>query len=225
MANVLINSTDQATSSVALGQNIGKALSASSLIGAPDYKFDEPKTGLFADLFPSESTWHPLYDHDYREIANHLFSIDTLNVPKEQKDYYIRRVREVTIESYERGAYGSLYKFLVFATIVLIIMLYFKSEYTMYAVFITGVISLGLYLYASVWARGAGETYWTTFSADLSSKINTGMMPNAILTAYGADFNREKDRLALSRVSSPSYSGPSMAGALVGGLLGSFFNK
>jgi hypothetical protein len=102
MATVALAPQNDATTQAISGVNTSVTMSFAPVTG--EYVFPEVKTGLVADLFPSDDTWHPLYNHDYKEIAGHLFSIEGMKVPVEQKHALVDKVRQVTIESYHHGA-------------------------------------------------------------------------------------------------------------------------
>jgi hypothetical protein len=207
--------------------NKGKTQTIISVVPASiedSYCFTEPKTGILASVFPSENTWHSLYDHDYREIANHVFSIGTAQLPDSEKQRLLGRVRDVTIDSYVQGAMGWFYKILIVGVLVLIVMVYIdKTTGVVPVIFITGALAAAVYVYATVYAKGRGEAYWQEFSVDLNSRTRTGRLPGEILKDYGADVERERDRAAMSRVSNAGPSGSAAAGALVGGLLSGLF--
>lgn len=222
--NILLSNSNQNTADVSLGYNTARTMSAFQPGALAPYEFPEPKTGLAATIFPGESTWHSLYDHDYRELANHIFSIGTMEAPEQQKQYLMSRVKNVTIDSYEQGAMGNFYKTLIVGSIVLIILIYFESTYVLTVGFITAVIAGYFYLNATIWARGTGETYWQTFYSDLNSKLQLGKLPGKILEEYGANVERERDRLAMTRVQRSNNSAGSAAmGAFAGSLLGGMF--
>jgi len=107
MSNVIVGTQgDPAAASVVLGYNTQNALNALSGISVPEYSFQEPKTGITATIFPGENTWHSLYDHDYRELANHIFSIGSMKADQATKNSLTSRVKEVTIQSYEQASMG-----------------------------------------------------------------------------------------------------------------------
>lgn len=243
MSNVIVGTQgDPAAASVALGYNTQNALNALSGISVPEYSFQEPKTGITATIFPGENTWHSLYDHDYRELANHIFSIGSMKADQATKNYLTSRVKEVTIQSYEQASMGWFYKILIVGVLVLIVMLYLDSQNANMQVtvdgqtaktpsklpilevgIVVGLLAAAAYLHATIWARGAGEAYWQDFSSDLNGKIMTGRLPGDILKEYGANAERERDRLAMARIQQSGVSGSAASGALVGGLLAGMF--
>ncbi len=230
MSNVLINApNDPTVASVALGYNTQAAANALSAISIPEYTFPEPKTGLVATVFPGENTWHSLYDHDYREIANHLFSIGSMNVDQNTKTALANKVKEVTIQSYEMSAMGMFYKIVIVSIIVLLILIFVQNsnpgkKMPLFEVGIVGaILAVGALLYAKLFAKGAGESYWQQFSSDLNGKITTGRLPGDILKEYGADVERERDRAAMARVQRAGLTVAPATGALIGGLLGGMF--
>jgi hypothetical protein len=227
-ANILLSNSNQNTADVSLGYNTARTVSAFQPDALAPYEFPEPKTGLFATVFPGESTWHSLYDHDYREIANHIFSIGTMEANEQQKQYLMSRVKNVTIDSYEQGAMGNFYKTLIVGSILLIILVYFESSHVVVVGLITAGLAAYFYIYATVFAKGYGETYWQTFYGDLNSKLQLGKLPGKILEEYGANVERERDRLAMARVqrasnNSAGSAGSAAFGAFAGGLLGGMF--
>ncbi len=206
---------------LAVGYNADAALGSYNLNAMPPYTFPEVKTGLIATVFPSDSTWHPLYDHDYKELANHLFSIDTLQIPPEQKQALVNNVKSVTVESYRHGAMATMYKILIVGTLLVLFLLYVNSPYVIHAGACTAFLAFCAWVSAEYYAKGTGEAYWQTFSSDLNSRIRTGKLPGKILEEYGADLERERDRAALQRVNArPNQGGSTMLGALVGSAVG-----
>ncbi len=209
-------------------------LTASLLGNSTDYTWVEPKSGIISTVFPSESTWHPLYDHDYREIANDLFSISaSKSLSDSQKQLLSQRVKDITIESYPRAAMGWFYKILIVCIIVLIIILYFGGSLSDYKGTLIGLgVGIGIilaviYIYAEYWARGSGEAYWQEFNSDLTGKLRSGIMPNVILESYGARVDRERDRVALAsvrRASSGNIGSSSALGGFMGSMLGNLIS-
>lgn len=210
----------------------GVASSLASMNGLSPYVWTEPKTGLLASVVPSDATWHPLFDHDYVEIANHM--VDVLGSPnfdQQTKSTLLGRIKDVTIQSYEVRAMGYFYQLLIAGIVLGILALLLFGFNVMEYPKVIGVwmvILGGIYLYSTYWAKGAGESYWTTFISDFTSKRNAGLTPAKILESYGSDLNREKDRDAMARANANHNQAGGMSpfvGAMAGSLIGNLFGK
>lgn len=201
-ANVLLGNSSQESADVALGYSAKNASNFASNMGTlAEYSFPEPKTGIIAKVFPSESTWHNLYDHNYAEITQQLISADKAGLSNAKK-----RIGEVVTESYYVTAMGNLYKFLVAIAVISIIILLSGGSLLNWPKFyiISAIIAASLYGYAEIFAKGRGEAYWQEYQADVQSKAAVGMMPAQMLEVYRQDANKEKDRAALTASASRS---------------------
>ena len=218
MSGVIVSTADTNVAQAAIGMNAAKTMSF--MPGTSEYQFPAVKTGVFATLFPSDNTWHPLYDHNYKEIAGHLFSIEGMNVPPQQKQMYVEQVKDITIESYHVGAMAKVYWALIFVALLLFIKFFFGSTSPILHWMIAGALVIAgcYFIYAEIWAKGTGENYWSTFMSDMQAKLNSGSTPGSILKEYGADESREKDRIAMSNASRGSSGSSSFLGAALGSM-------
>lgn len=208
----------------------GVANSLNSLGGLTPYTWTEPKTGIIATLLPGDGTWHPLYDHDYVEIANHM--VDVLGSPnfdQPTKTQLLGRIKDVTIESYEVKTMGYFYQLLIAGIVIGIVLLILGFSVFEYPkIILVWLAFLGcIFGYSKLKSRPDGEAYWTTFISDFTSKANSGMTPAKILESYGSDLNREKDRASMARANANhnQSSGTlpfvgAMAGSFIGNMLG-----
>lgn len=223
MASLNFISTDSQVAQAATGVNASKAMSFN--FPPPSYILAEPQEGIIGTLFPSDNTWHSLYEHDYKEIASHLFSIQGAVGADEQKLMMVNRVKDIVIESYHHGAMAHLYWCVIIVAILCFIKFYYGVESSMLTYLIIGTAVVGgcYWIYAATAARGQGLAYWNTFMADLTSKLSSGTLPSKILVDYGADAEREKDRLAMAtatRSTQNSGGGSSFLGAALGAIAG-----
>jgi hypothetical protein len=123
--NLFITTNSEKAAQVAAGVNFDKALRERGNVAAP-FEFPVEKTGIFATLFPSDSTYHPLYEHDYKEIAQNLFGIETMKISEPEKHVLIAKAKDIVIGSYYRGAMASFYNTLIIMAIIICIKLYFS---------------------------------------------------------------------------------------------------
>lgn len=226
MASPMIVTQDTGVAQAAIGMNTGKVLSFG--FNDTSYSLPDPNEGLIATLFPSDETWHPLYDHDYKEIAGHLFSIEGIpNATPEQKHMLVGKVQSIVVESYHHGAMAHVYWCIILLAICLFAQYYYKVDSFILSLMTYGfaIGAAGYWLYATTWARGAGTNYWTTFMSDLTSRLNVGTLPSKILQDYGADAEREKDRAALARAAPASTGSGSFLGAALGALAGTMIRR
>lgn len=209
-----------------MGMNTGKALSFE--FNDTSYSLPEPQEGIVATLFPGDTTWHSLYDHDPKEIAGHLFSIEGLKTASsEQKHIMVGRVKDIVVESYHHGAMAHTYWCIILLAFMLFAKFYYgvESDLLNKVIIGTALLTGAMWLYATTSARGAGTAYWNTFMADLNSKLSTGTLPSKILQDYGADIERERDRAALARARPASTGSNSFLGAALGALAGTMLSK
>lgn len=209
----------------AAGIDTRKAMSFD--VSGGDYSLPDPQTGIIATLFPGDSTWHSLYDNDYKEVAGHLFSIEGMKTSSEQKHIMVSKVKDIVIESYHHGAMARVYWSIIILAFMLFAKFYYKVESDLLDTAIIGVavLAAGLWVYASTAAKGAGTSHWNTFMADLTSKLNTGKLPSMILQEYGADAERERDRAAIARARPASTGSNSFLGAALGALAGTMISR
>ena len=216
--------SDNTVAQVSTGYKSSQAMSSFNAGTMGTYSFPEPKTGLLATIAPSESTWHPLYSHDYREIANHIFSINGLpesSYSADQKQALNNQVKGVVIQSYKQAAMSRCYQIVIIGVLIMLYLLYINTT-VKYVLAATVVLAALAWVNAEYYAYGTGEAYWNEFSIDLNSKLQSGMLQGKILEEYANDVNKQLDRAALasqSRGSGYRNTGSSFSGAVVGSLL------
>ena len=91
------------------------------------YLLPEPKTGLIATVFPSDATWHPLFNHSYSEITENLVAIDSTNLDPSQKEDLQEKVGETVRQSYYVRARAGLIWAVVIALVICVIVWYTDS--------------------------------------------------------------------------------------------------
>jgi hypothetical protein len=214
MANVLLPASgDPAVMATALGHDATKVMNSTNNFSIQEYRFQEPKSGFIANVFPGENTWHSLYNHDYHEITNHLVSINNMKVDENTKNNLKQRIKETVINSYQHSAMSKFYQILLIGTLVLIVMVYLKSSTgsempIKSTAFIIALLAAATYAYATIWAKGTGEAYWEEFSNDLQAKIQTGKTLPMILKEYQERAENEKTRNAMLEATRQSYRSP-----------------
>jgi hypothetical protein len=218
---------DPNVAQAAYGVNAAKSMSFNLNIA---YDLPEPKTGLIANLLPSDSNWHPLYDHGYKEIAGHLFSIQGLNKTENEKTAMNDKVKNIVIESYSKRANARMYWTIIILVLLWIIKFLFSINNTVFNVILIGIsiFAVGYNYYNISTAKGEGDNYWTTFASDFSGKVNSGITPSKILEGYGAQEQNEKDRAMLQRssnVSSTSLLSGSALGSFLGATAATIFKR
>lgn len=254
--NLLIASNDKDIAQVSMGVRTAQALRERSYVNT--YEWIPEKEGLFATLFPSDATYHPLYAHDYKEIAQNLFGIETLKVSPEDKKNYVAKAKDIVIGSYARGSMAGFYIALIIIAVVIMIKYYYQATLvnaltgastssTVNGVTTTGTVSasdasekldtifkwvfiiLGSYaaycvIDAKVWAEGRGVAYWQAFNTDFTQRLDNGELPEKIMTDYGNQLEKEKDRAAMtqfhSNTGNVTTGQNSFLGAALGGLIG-----
>jgi len=195
-------SVDPATNSNTLGAVTGVRSNQlntfnSSLLGP--YTFPKPKTGLIATIFPSENTVHPLFNHDYLEIATQIYAVmEAPNITNKQE--VITEVRDVVVNSYVQSATARIYQILIVGTLLLIFLIYIGKNVT-FVVIGTVVLAALAWYDAEYNAPGRGTTYWNEFYTDFNTKSNS-FEKFKVLEMYSNDKNKQLDRetaLAQSR--------------------------
>ena len=219
MAAIAVSASDTTVQAVS-GINAAQTMKSFNVGTMGQYSFPEPKTGILATIAPSESTLHPLFKHNYHEIANHIFSINGLDsYSQDQKQIMNNKVRDVVIQSYEQAAMAHVYQIVIIGTLLMIFLLYINVTIK-YVFGVTVVLAALSWVYAKYYARGTGESYWNEFSIDLNSKLQSGMLPNKILEEYKTDVNKQLDRAALSSQNRNPGSGYPTSGSFAGAAFG-----
>lgn len=202
------------------------------------YEWTEPKEGFIATLFPSEETWHPLYDNNIVEYATVLYSIDN-NIdiqisenPKEKnnldklRDEQKDKVKKVIKQSFIVKAESRFIKSIIAVVIIIIIVsvfYYYNKNFMSGKVFI-GIITLCILIPvafaadAYINAPGRGTNTIHDYERIIASHSGTGNLDNKILQNIKDEYNKEQDRNVFS--AARSVSQPSNLGLL--GLMGLF---
>ena len=192
---------------------------------AASFTWVEPKSGFFANVFPSDSTYHPLYNHDYLEITQNLAAAQSL--PSEQQASRKQAIKDIVVGSYYMGYMRVVYLALIILCVMVVLYFLFKSNTWVYGAGICAVIGGIAYGAAQVYGVGEGESYWVTFENDLKSRLQ-----NKTLAQVEKEYDDERQQAAnrdmLAKASTGNYvasnnsnMGTSFVAGLLGGLLAS----
>jgi hypothetical protein len=185
-----------------------------------NYSFKEPKTGFFATVFPSESTWHPLYDNNVLEVARHLASInDEKNDALENEidddkrkaiiraaKYKTNMLEKIVKEAPIVHAKSRLIFSIVAFIIILIVIFWLYTTGVMSGLFALGAISIaaalpGYFLVKTlVIAPGDGENQWSDYSSRINSYRVSGDFTGAALAKLEESYLKDKANSALNTV-------------------------
>jgi len=192
-----------------------------------EYEWVEPKTGFFATVFPSDASWHPLYDHDYLEITQHLANAEKIT-DANKREHVKKRIKEIVVESYPLRYMKNFYISLIIIAVIMVLWYLFKSDYLLYGAGITALISGYLYMQAEVYGQGEGIDYWSTYMSDLSARLQNNSLEK-IERDYMEVRQKDADRAMIQKISTTqpaatgsvgSGMGNSFAAGLLGGILG-----
>ena len=200
------------------------------------YEWTEPKDDLAAILFPSEETWHPLYDHNIVEYANVLYSIDgdidnqIADNPKDSTNLEaLREKRKNKVKSLIKQSFlvkaksRFIISCIVFVIIFLIItFFYYKNRHMMSGMFYAGAVAVCAILpmkYAYnlfISAPGEGTNAIHNYNSKISAFTSSGVLNNQVLDKINEQYNKDADRATLVA------SRPSVAASNIGllGLMG-----
>jgi hypothetical protein len=202
------------------------------------YSWKEPKEGLVATLFPSESTWHTLYNHNILEYATTMYNIDniydtmekekTLSAEeiKKQRKNAQNHVKEVIRESYIVKSQSRLIWSSVIAIIVIgiITFIYYHNTGVISGFFYIGMVAfciiIPLYYLVNmyVFAPGDGDIAIDEYTRALDAY--QGLTGPALLDRIRSDYNDQKNREVMSTFNRATPSNTSNIGLLgLAGLL------
>ena len=206
------------------GMNINKVNNTTLDMG---FQWVAPKTGIAASLFPSASTYHPLYDYTRSDLVGYLINIDKANIPDNMKQQYRNEIKNI-VESVPKLA--AMSTFYILCIIALIIYLVVGTEYpkVLGTVVVLGILQLG---YAMFMAEGTGVNNWMDFSNQVASRQATGQTLEAVMRGFVEEENRDKDRMAMQQMNNRNNNNnynnnsnngfASFTGAAFGSMLGS----
>jgi hypothetical protein len=183
-----------------------------------EYEWIEPKSGIFATVFPSDNTYHPLYNHDYLEITQHLANTEKIKDTNKRADVK-KKIKEVVVNSYYMGYMKGFYMSLIIVAVIIVLWLLFKSNYLLYAAGI-GVVAAGYsYMQAEVYGVGEGTNYWSTYMSDLTARLQNNSLEK-VERDYMEIRQKDADRIMMERISSQRPVAPSVGTSFTAGLLG-----
>lgn len=220
MSNTLLLGQDKNLSQAALGVNADVAMNSRINISSNTWR--DPPLSSIGNIWPSESTWHPLYEYDKLEVMEDLLGKDASQVEK---------VGAVIKQVPQMKGIKMLTTCIILCIIILIVALVVKSPMAYYVLAGMGVLTVLVAIYTFFIAPSAGESDWMALIQEYQGQRAAGSTDRDILEKYGKEreLNKqlaaERERAQLQANAMARYNRPSFGSSLAAGAIGGYLTS
>lgn len=199
---------------------------------ASGFSWREPPVSWIGNIFPTESTYHPLVVNSDYEIAMNLYSLegatDDNGTPLSDgvKQMYRKKIRTIVEDSdYLQSLFVSrmIYVILIILIVVLIIFESYATAIIPIIIILVRAIYMNLVGYDL--AKQDGLNRWSNFENTMSSKFNSGDTPEAVLKKLEASEEHQKELQAKYHAAGMPHNTSTVGsnlGMAAAGLIGAF---
>lgn len=153
------------------------------------FSWIEPPATFIGEIFPSETTYHPLLNNTNYEIATNIFSVEGSDLPNDAKKMYKAKIQAIVEDSFYLKSLASSR---VVYTLMIIFIIFLIITSSGIAQIVSAVAVLLLYaLYRNLWVyppnKVEGRTKWNEFTNRYNASQASGSTPQAILESFRID--------------------------------------
>jgi hypothetical protein len=167
---------------------------------ASGFSWREPPVSWIGNIYPTETTYHPLVVNSDYEIATNLFSLegatDDNGAPLDEakKNMYRAKIKKIVEDSeYLQELNFSRMIYTIFIISIIILLIFKQYEIAVAPLF--GIFLLCAYnhVYKYEVAKSNGLNKWSEFANRLNSEQLSGSTPQAILDKFRISEEHEKE--------------------------------
>jgi hypothetical protein len=215
------------------GKNINRLMNFKVASG---FSWREPPVSWIGNIFPTESTYHPLVVNSDYEIAMNLYSlegaIDDNGAPLSDgvKQMYRKKIRTIVEDSdYLQSLFTSRMIYVILIILIIILIIFESYATAIFPIIIILVRAIYMNMVGYDIAKQDGLNRWSNFENTMNSKFNSGDTPEAVLKKLEAIDEHNKEIQAKYHAAGMSHNtsttGTNLAMAAAGFLTGIFSAK